>query len=131
MAFSYETERREFVRIRVDVPVRYKFLSRTVDVPEDQIFEGTTRDISGSGLLLVGKVPNLEWLPLLLMEKIVIGINILLPSHNTPIKALTRTGWLEAMRERDDRCRMGLKFKEITRESQDDILKYVIKSQLK
>ncbi len=132
MAFSYETERREFVRIRVDVPVRYKFLSRTIDVPKDKIFEGTTRDISGSGLLLVGKIPKLDWIPMLLLEKIVIGINILLPaSPESPVKALTRTGWIEAIKEGDDRCAIGLKFKEITRESQDDILRYVIKSQLK
>lgn len=131
MAFSYETERREFVRIRVDVPVRYKFLSRTVDVAKEQIYEGTTRDISGSGLLLVGRIPKLEWIPLLLLEKIVIGINIMLPSSAQPVKALTRAGWIEAIKEGDDRCRMGLKFKEITRQSQDDILKYVIKSQLK
>lgn len=131
MAFSYDTERREFVRIRVDVPVRYKFLSRTVAMPKDDIFEGTTRDISGSGLLLVGRVPKLEWIPLLLLERIVIGINIMLPSSGTPLKALTRAGWIEAIKEGDERCAMGLKFKEITRESQDDILKYVIKSQLK
>ena len=37
----------------------------------------------------------------------------------------------KAIKEGDDRCAMGLKFKEITRESQDDILKYVIKSQLR
>ena len=131
MAFSYETERREFVRIRVGVPVRYKFLSRTVEVPKDAIFEGTTRDISGSGLLLVGKIPKLDWIPMLLLEKIVIGINILLPDFPSPVKALTRTGWIEAIKEGDERCAIGLKFKEITRESQDDILRYVIKSQLK
>ena len=131
MAFSYDTERREFVRIRVDIPVRYKFLSRTVDVPKEEIFEGTTRDISGSGLLLVGRIHKLEWIPMLLLEKIVIGVNIMLPSSAAPVKALTRTGWIEAIKEGDDRCAMGLKFKEITRESQDDILKYVIKSQLR
>lgn len=131
MAFSYETERREFVRVKVDIPVRYKFLSRSIDVPKEKVFEGTTRDISGSGLLLVGKIPELDWIPQLLLEKIVVGINIMLPASAAPVKALTRTGWIEAMKEGDERCAMGLKFKEITRESQDEIVKYVIKSQLK
>jgi c-di-GMP-binding flagellar brake protein YcgR len=129
MAIRYESERREFVRIKVDIPVRYKFLSKVVQI-DDEILEGTTGDLAGGGLLLVGKVPNPSWYCDLLMGRVVVGVNILLPSAADAIKALCRVAWLEAS---DDGTRigMGLKFKEITRDSLDEIFKYVIKAQLK
>lgn len=132
MSFEYEVEKREFVRIKVDIPIRYKYLSREVELgDDDKVFEGGTRNISGAGMLLIGKLPNPAWLTPLLMEKIVIGVNIMLPSVTEPIKALTRVAWIEAMPEGPDRCVMGLKFKEITKESQDSIFKYVIRSQMR
>lgn len=129
MPERYESERREFVRIRVDVPVRYKFLSKVVDCG-DEVHEGTTGDLGGGGLLLLGKVPNPAWYVDLLTQRIVVGINVLLPSSQEPVKALCRCAWIEAS-ESPNRVAMGLKFKEISRDSLDEIFKYVIKAQLK
>ncbi len=129
MAESFETERREFVRIKVDLPVRYKFLSKVVEVP-DEVFEGMTGNLGGGGLLLVGKIPDPAWFADLLMQRIVVGVNLLLPSTDQPIKALCRCAWLEAP-EGGHRVAMGLRFKEITREQLDEIFRYVIKAQLK
>jgi hypothetical protein len=64
------------------------------------------------------------------MEKIVIGVNLLLPSLPVPIKALTRVAWVEAIQEGTDRCAMGLTFKEISKDNQDEVLKYMIRAQL-
>jgi c-di-GMP-binding flagellar brake protein YcgR len=122
MSFEYDSEKREFVRIHTDIPVRYKFLSR--------IFEGTTSNLSGSGLLLLGKIPGMSWIPGLLMSEILVGVNVLLPSLDAPIKALTRVGWIESFQKGSDKCAMGLKFKEISKENQDEILKYIIKAQI-
>ena len=61
---------------------------------------------------------------------ILIGVNLILPSFELPVKALTRVGWVEAMQKGSDRCAMGLKFKEITKENQDEVLKYIIKAQI-
>jgi c-di-GMP-binding flagellar brake protein YcgR len=129
MPESYETERREFVRIKVDIPVRYKFLSKVIDCP-DEIFEGTTGNLGGGGMLLVGKVPDPHWYAELLMQRIVVGVNFLLPSFDQPIKALCRVSWIEAP-ESPGRVAMGLKFKEITRDHLDEIFRYVIKAQLR
>ncbi len=130
MSFEYESEKREFVRINTDIPIRYKFLSKSVPLDGQGIFEGSTANVSGSGLLLVGKVPSISWIPGLLTEDILIGINMLLPSLDMPVKALTRVSWVEAMVKGNDRCAMGLKFKEIAKEQQDEILKYIIKAQI-
>jgi len=129
MSVEQESEKKEFVRINTDIPIRYKFLSKSVPLDE-AIFEGSTSNLSGSGILLVGKVPSLSWIPALLTEDILIGINLLLPSLDLPIKALARVGWVEAMVKGNDRCVMGLRFKEITKEHQDELLKYLIKAQI-
>jgi c-di-GMP-binding flagellar brake protein YcgR len=130
MSFQYETERREFVKVSSDIPVRYKFLSRTVPIDSEGVHEGTTSHLSAHGLLLVGKVPGLSWIPGLLMEEIVLGINVLLPSMDVPVKALARVAWVEAIKKGCDKCPMGLRFLEISKESQDELLKYVIKLQI-
>ncbi len=130
MSFEYETERRDFVRIHTDIPVRYKFLSRSIPLDSEGVFEGTTSNLSGSGLLLVGKIPGMSWIPGLLMGEILVGVNILLPLLDVPVKALCRVGWIEAFSKGSEKCAMGLRFQEISKESQDEILKYVIKAQI-
>ena len=129
-SFEYNSERRNFVRLHSDIPVRYKFLSKVVDLACDDIFEGTTSNLAGGGCLLHGKLPSLNWIPALLMGKIHLGVNLLLPSCDAPIKALCRVSWFEAMHENSDRCVMGLTFKDIHKEMQDMIMKYLIKAQL-
>lgn len=130
MSLKRQSSRGEFVRIHTDIPIRYKFLSKSLPLESEGVFEGTTKNLSGSGLLLVGKIPSLSWIPALLTEEILIGVNMILPSFDLPVKALTRVGWVEAIVKGSDRCSMGLKFKEITKENQDEILKYIIKAQL-
>ncbi len=126
----YDAERREFIRVRAELPVKYKFLSRDPGFASDEIYTGTTNNLSGGGLLLVGSVPNTDWITDLLMERIAVGVNIFVPSHPEPVKALTRVAWIEAMDERAHGCSMGLKFKEVTKEHLDKIFKYVIKAQM-
>ncbi len=127
---SYESERREFVRIKTNLSVRYKLLSRTGEGIEDKIREGTTQNLSGGGLLLVGGIPNIAMIPDLLMEKIVVGVNLILPDAGESVKALTRVAWAEAFEESSEKCALGLKFKEITKEHQDLIFRFIIKSKM-
>jgi len=130
MSFHYETARRDFIKVQTDVPVRYKFLSRTVSVDGESIFEGFTSTVSGHGLLLVGKVPAVSWVPALLMQDIVLGLNLLLPAADAPIKALAQVAWIEAFEKGSDKIAMGLRFTEIAKESQDELLRFVIKTQI-
>ena len=131
MALPYEQERREFVRVRTQIPVRYKFLSKTrQDTAMDEVYEGTTTNLGGGGLLLLGRVPVLDWISELLMQKIVIGVNLLLPQDDQPIKALTRVAWVETFDEVTMKCNLGLKFKEVTQADKDRIFKFVIKVQM-
>ena len=130
MPERYESERREFVRIKIDIPIRYKFLSKSVEVT-DEVFEGTTGDLGGGGILMLGRIPNPGWYVGLLTQQIVVGVNLMLPAAVEPIKALCRVSWIEANETESGRVAMGLKFKEISRDSLDEIFKFVIKAQLK
>ena len=124
------TGRRDFVRLPTDISIRYKFLCKVMDLNCDQVFEGSTNNLSGEGCLLIGKIPSLSWIPGMLMGKILIGGNILIPSLDLPIKVLCKLAWIEEIAEGSDRCFMGFRFQEITKENQDEIMKYIIKIQM-
>ncbi len=122
-------ERREFIRVKVKVPVAYKFFSTTGDSPFDEIFEGHTSNISRNGLLLEGQLPEKDMAAPLLLGKLIIGVNLFLPNQEAPVKALTRVKWIEATSDETISC-LGLHFKEITKESIDWILKFIISTQM-
>lgn len=123
-------EKRNYLRVQAELPVRYRFLrpgssgSTALDT-----CEGRSLNVSGGGLLLLGPVPDVHWVVDLLMEKIIVFVEIDL-GGDAPVRALARVAWLEGLEERTRTCRMGLKFKEITRDAQDRILNYIIESQL-
>tara|TARA_B100000029_G_C17041622_1_gene766132 strand:- start:158 stop:556 length:399 start_codon:yes stop_codon:yes gene_type:complete len=131
MTYIHETEKCEFVRINTDIPVRYKFLSHSVAIDAEGVYEGSTCNLSSQGLLLVGKVPGMSWIPGLLMGEIIFGLNILLPYLDAPVKTLARVAWVESFEKGSDKCSMGLRFQDTPKEQQDEILKYIIKAQIK
>ncbi len=122
----YERERREFVRVKAEVKVRYRFLSHDPAFPSTDPFDGETTNLSGGGLLLNAKVPQPEWIPGLLTERIFLGVEIDLPGQHDPVRALTRAAWVETIDAKAGICQMGLRFKEITRGDLDRIFKFVI-----
>ena len=125
------SQRREFVRLHTEIPVRYKFLSKEVEIPEDSVFEGSTSQIGGGGLMLHGRIPSFNWIPALLMGKIHLGVNLLLPSLDQAIKGLCQVSWIEEIPENRDRCSVGLRFIDIQKEDQDQVMKYLIRSQVR
>lgn len=131
MASLFDANRREYVRIRSELNVRYKFLSQDIKDPNmDKIYEGRVTNISGNGLMISGPIPDTHWVPELLMQRIVIGINFILPNEEEPVKTLTRAAWIETADEKNSLYRLGLKFKEITTKDTDKIFRFIIKNQL-
>jgi c-di-GMP-binding flagellar brake protein YcgR len=128
--FDYHSQRREFVHTNTDIPIRYKFLSKEVNLDGDEIFEGTTSNLAGGGCLLVGRVPHFSWIPALLMCQIKLGINMLLPSVDKPVKSLCKVAWIEEIPEGRDRVVLGLRFEDVTKEDQDQVMKYLIRTQM-
>ncbi len=48
MPQGYESERREFVRVRASLSVRYKFLKQSGEEIDEKIYEGITQNLSGA-----------------------------------------------------------------------------------
>jgi len=127
----FKSEKREFTRVKIDLSVRYQFLSQKPDDNRTGLGkteEGRTRDISAGGFLLLGKVPKVSWISDLLMQKLIVYASIDLPDGKPPIEALTRVAWLETIDEENLTCAMGLSFREVAREDQDRIFRFVIRS---
>ena len=125
----YEQERREFVRVRLEIPVTYRFVSQHRDEGElDHVYRGTTSNISAGGLLLRGEIPLIPWIPELLMQKMLIGVTLGLPDEGPPVKALARVAWIEAVEEPSLRSRMGLAFREITAADRERIFQFILQS---
>jgi len=128
MPGSDSSERREFTRLNAGVPVRFKFISSTVKDPAmDQVYEGSTKNISIGGMLLVAQIPKTEWIKDLLVGKILMGVNLVLPIQPDAIKALCRVSWIEAAEEMSMVFRMGLFIQEITGEHRQVLSKYLMR----
>ncbi|MHC4859456.1 MAG: PilZ domain-containing protein [Planctomycetota bacterium] len=128
---SFESEKRDFIRVKLSVPVKYRLISADFEDPGlEEIHEGTTTDLSGGGLLLKGEIPRLDWLALLLTGKMKVGVSLMLPTFERPVTALTRVAWIEGLDEETQQANLGLRFKEISQEGQDEILRYIIKTQM-
>ena len=123
-------ERRGFVKISMDVPIRYKFLSKTITVKDENVHGGHTGNLSGSGLALVAKIPDGETLARLVSQEILIGLNILLPSQGDALKALARLESIDALPEMPGKCSLVLRFLDMPKESSDEIMRYTIRAQI-
>jgi hypothetical protein len=105
-----ESDRRDFPRLKQSVPVRYKFMSSSVkDEAMEQVCDGMTNALSMGGLLLVGRIPVMDWTKDLLLGKITIGINLYLPGTTTPVKFPTRCLWIEAAEQGSINMKIGLR----------------------
>ena len=108
------SDRRDYPRLKCTLLVRYKFLSTTLKDPAlETIYEGTTTNLSMGGLLMTGPIPHLDWLKDLLLGRISVGINFVLPGHEVPVKALSKLSWLEAKDEEAMSFRIGLRIVDI------------------
>ncbi|HUU43569.1 MAG TPA: PilZ domain-containing protein [Planctomycetota bacterium] len=131
MPFFYESEKREFVRVGVAVPVKFRLISQSPDVTApDDYMDGETQNIGAGGMLLVGPIPQSDLITGLLVQKVVVGVRIYLPGEDDPVEALARVAWLESLDQNDNRCSLGLSFKEITSEAQDTLFRFIISSRM-
>jgi hypothetical protein len=105
-------DKRSFPRKRVQIPIKYKFINHNISSgqdPEEEVYEGITTDLSEGGLLCSITFPKLSFVSDLLIQKMIIGVNILL--EDGPVKALCRTCWIGNI---NDNCgTIGLEFRNI------------------
>ena len=131
MTTTFDFEKRQFIRLPMAVPVRYKYLSREMRGQEmETVHEGLSQNVGAGGLLLRGKIPEANWLSKLLTRKMFVGINVMLPSSDRPVKALCRVIWCSAIEDDKNVVVMGLEFQEVTNKDRDLITQYIIRAQM-
>jgi len=124
-----ESERREFTRLGKSVTVRYKFLSATEKGPDiERVLEGSTVNLSLGGLMLLGPIPNLDWLKDILLGRMQVGVNIVLPDAEEPVKALTRVAWVESIDEAAIVTRLGLRIQEMSGEHRQRLSRFLMRA---
>jgi hypothetical protein len=122
-----DSDRREFPRLKRNLPLRYKFITSHIQDPAlDRVWDGSTHNLSIGGLLLQGPIPRLDWLKDLLVGRIHVGVNLLIPTHENPVKALTKVAWVEAIDEEAISMRMGLRILEIPADHRKILSDYLI-----
>lgn len=126
-----EPERRDFVRVAADIPVRYRFRSQKSPVGvTDKILTGATANLSGGGLLLRGPLPEIAIVTELVTGKATLEVELALPGDPDPIRGKARCAWVETVDEATMRCHLGLRFTEIAAEDKERIFRYVIRVQM-
>ncbi|MDH3590373.1 MAG: PilZ domain-containing protein [Planctomycetota bacterium] len=131
MTTSFDYERRQFIRLPLAVPVRYKFLSREMRGEDmEVVHEGLSQNVGAGGLLLRMRLPNAAWLSKLLTRKMYVGVNMILPNAERPVKALCRAIWSSSIEGDTGQLVMGLEFQEVTNKDRDLITQYIIKAQM-
>lgn len=123
-------ERREFVRVKAALQVRYKFLRPTGEKVEERLYEGVTTNLSAGGLLLSGRLPDPAWMPELLSGKILLGLNVILQDDPAAVKAVARVAWIERSGDDPNVYPMGLSFDTIEPDDKARIQRYVIRAQI-
>jgi len=137
MNYSLTSDNREFVRVKETFSVEYKFIGDEPNFPDmGKLFKGTIDSISGGGMLLKGPLSDRNWIPRFIWQKILIGVQFLLPGSDQPIAALCRVAWVEDDDKNNDKThsdqvKFGLMFGEISNRDHDRICDFVIHSYMK
>lgn len=128
MTNQYHLEKRQFVRIPTALKVTYRLMSVSDKDAPQEVLTGETQNISAGGMLLQGHLPDPNLITELLMRRIVLLIKIEIPDSDQPLSALARVSWLDSIDVESGIFSLGLEFKEITKETQDQIIEYILKS---
>ncbi len=120
----------EVVHVQSEVTVRYKFLAKDrQDAGMDLVHETTTKQISKQGMIASLRIPNPEWIVLLLQKKMILGINLLLPNCEKPLKAVGEVAFLEAFDGSGETTLGGIRFKEMKSDDREEIFRFLIRAQ--
>jgi len=124
----YDTERRQFVRIPLSVPVRFTLLSTESGARLGSTFSGKTHNIGAGGILVAGEMPPVEDVTALIVQRLVLAGQLDLPDDPEPVRFLGRVAWIEDIDTDDGTCTLGVMFKELTQLDRDRIYQFVIRS---
>jgi c-di-GMP-binding flagellar brake protein YcgR len=118
---------REFVRVGVRVPVRFRLLEDgKVDGPTR---EGVTQNLSAGGLLIHARFPEENVLARAVQGRAALAFELALPEGGPdPVRGVARVVWAEAVGGTVEECRMGVRFREMLARDRDRIVAFVVRT---
>ena len=132
MLVGLDRQDRVFVRLPVELPVEYLFVTDgSFDLDQGPRMGGTVETPSGGGLLLRTAAPPIEIVGELLSNRIGVALSFELPDGEAePVWALATVARVEGVGLPGGEVRLGLRFQEITMATRDRIMAYVVGSYL-
>jgi c-di-GMP-binding flagellar brake protein YcgR len=128
-AMSYFIEKRKHYRMSKEIKVRYRYLFQSPQQPElTKFFEATTKNISTTGVLIKGQIPQPVLISDLMQGKVLVFLEIHLPKAKTPVVAMAQLRWVESVDIGNNLYNMGLKFVEISHEDKNVLTKFILNS---
>ena len=122
---------RKYVRFNTELSVKYRLISVDPNRPvESEVFEGFTHNISQGGMLLIGRLPNPDYVSMLLRNKIVMALSFTLPGDTYVLKSLCHAAWVESVIEFPGLTTFGINFSEMVQEDREKVLAYILKNQI-
>ncbi|HHY97486.1 MAG TPA: hypothetical protein GX509_01970 [Firmicutes bacterium] len=116
--------RRRFVRIEVELPFYFRDLNDPASLKKPMVM-GTTKDISGSGALVVSSV-NMRQLP----PGAQLEIEIVLPGRRFPIRGKARVSRMWSVQSGLKEIQnIAIEFTELENQDREDIIKFVLEKQ--
>ncbi|MBI4569724.1 MAG: PilZ domain-containing protein [Planctomycetes bacterium] len=130
MAQRDNRERREFIRIAVELVVRYRFLPLPASGEGESpapLRQGFTANISQSGLVLVCELPPEDLLVPMLKKQVELEIRFAVPDTGSPREATgrTRIAWID-LDIVAQQCQLGLEFVDLAERDRVALFKYAL-----
>jgi len=124
----YDSERRQFVRIPLTVPINFNLISSESGNKVGPAFKGETSNVGAGGVLVTGEMPPVEDVTALIVQRLILAGEMEMPDDPKPILFLGRVAWIEDIDTENRRCSLGVIFKELTQLDRDRLYQFVIRS---
>ena len=117
------------MRVPTAIEVKYKLISKLPTYQTDAVFSGELLDIDRQRAVTSGSLPGEAWKDGLLQGRVLMGLNIFLPSESVAIKILTN---VEAVRPNpagvpgSTDTHFVLNFREISEDHHRRIVRFIV-----
>lgn len=83
------------MRVPESIDVQFKLLSKLSRFQDDTIYDGSLIDIDRQNAIVAGPLPDRSWIPALTDGKVLLGMNVFLPTSSVALKILTEVERVE------------------------------------
>ena len=128
MTSGYQRESYGYLKTNHSLKVDYAFV-RTGMSAEERL-SGRAQYFGKNSFILQAELPKLSMVQELLTHKLKVEVYLHIPNEILPIKAVTRTSWIETIDPVSYKCKIGLTFETIDEDVKGKLYNFVISEQM-